>query len=72
MNGKSDDTHGANGANGHEEQSLLRAAVGKGLVSRAVDAPNGTGDDTEDGEIERVTIRSLDEEVAVGGKNFST
>jgi hypothetical protein len=43
--------------------------VGKGLVAAAVEAAEA-GDETE-GEVERVTIRSLDEHVAVGGKNFS-
>ncbi|KAI9634405.1 ABC transporter type 1, transmembrane domain-containing protein [Dioszegia hungarica] len=48
----------------------LRMAVGKSLVKGTVDAIGG--DEADDEEVEeRVTIRSLDEKVAVGGKNFS-
>lgn len=49
----------------------LRMAVGKSLVKGTVDAIGG--DEADDEEVEeRVTIRSLDEKVAVGGKNLST
>lgn len=37
------------------------------------DSPSEDGTEVDEGEVEeRVTIRSLDEKVAVGGKNFST
>ena len=71
MNGH-DKTNGA----GQDEQAVsVREAVGKSLTAGAVEVPNGDHPDEGEegeGEVERVTIRSLDEEVAVGGKNFST
>jgi ABC-type multidrug transport system fused ATPase/permease subunit len=58
--------------NGDRSSEHLRAAVGKSLTAAAVDAPKDSEDAVEEEEgMERVTIRSLDEEVAVGGKNFS-
>jgi ABC-type dipeptide/oligopeptide/nickel transport system ATPase subunit len=47
----------------------LRVAVGRSLVKGTVEAAEV--EDSEDGSGERVTIRSLEEKVAVGGKNFS-
>ena len=46
-------------------------AVGRSLIKGAVEIADE--DDEGEGEMveERVTIRSLDENVAVGGKNFS-
>lgn len=48
----------------------LRMAVGRSLVKGAVEAAAEEGQEGEEVE-ERVTIRSLYETVAVGGKNFS-
>lgn len=46
-------------------------AVGKSLVKGVVEAAEDDDTDSNEEVGERVTIRSLEEKVAVGGKNFS-